>query len=92
MTVSIDIVNETLEPENFERLCNDFLNLLIELTPVDTGYCADSWSMSVSPTDANFYNSAPYAMYLDQGHSDQAPNGMSQPALAELPSLAAQYS
>lgn len=72
----------------FESAIEDFLELLIELTPVDTGYCQDSWSIDILTDDyAVLTNSADYASFLDEGWSNQAPNGMTEPALMELPDL-----
>lgn len=58
-----------------------------QLTPVDTGYAKSRWQLT--PTEAlgapNFItNDAPYIIYLENGHSDQAPNGMVKVAMAKL--------
>lgn len=91
-TITLNISNTSkLSPDNWDSLCEDFLNLLQDLTPVDTGYCQESWEFSNNSQSATFHNSAEYASFLDEGWSKQAPTGMTGPALDELPSLVAQY-
>lgn len=65
----------------------EFFSILVELTPVATGFCADSWGADISPDEATFSNSCDYSSYLDEGWSDQAPSGMINPALDQLPDL-----
>ena len=65
----------------------DFLQLLIELTPVDTGFCAASWEMQLDEVLAIFYNNAEYSSFLDEGWSKQAESGMTDPALEQLPDI-----
>lgn len=81
----------SLSPAIWEDICNDLLNFVQDITPVDTGYCQEHWEMDVSDTDATFYNSAEYASFLDDGWSNQAPAGMSGPAKDEFNNLVAQY-
>lgn len=64
---------------------------LIDLTPVDTGFCAEQWDYGVTEDEATFLNDAEYASYLEDGWSKQAPNGMIGPALAELPNILEEY-
>lgn len=79
------------DEESFQLICEEFLSLLESLTPVDTGFCSESWSMDVSREFATFINDCDYAEYLDYGHSKQAPNGMTEPALKRLPNIARQF-
>ena len=67
--------------------CEDLLDLLIELTPVDTGFCSESWEMQLDEDLVVYHNNAEYASYLDEGHSSQSPNGMTDPALEQLPDI-----
>ena len=91
-TIAVTIVNTTLDPQDFDSLCDDFLDLLMDLTPVDTGFCQDSWSITSQDDEAaTFYNSAEYSSYLDEGWSDQAPNGITGPALDQLDDLVDKY-
>lgn len=71
----------------FLHAMDDFLDVLIELTPVDTGFCADSWEMFGDENLMVFYNNADYSSYLDEGWSNQAPNGITDPALEQLPDI-----
>lgn len=86
------IDNPGLSPDGFERFCELYLDVIIELTPVDTGFCATQWSYVIDPSYefVTFYNDAPYAEYLERGWSKQAPNGMTGPADAQIPYLVLQ--
>lgn len=58
-----------------------------QLTPVDTGYAKSRWKFT--PTEVLgapniITNDAPYIIYLENGHSSQAPNGMVKVAMAKL--------
>lgn len=75
---------EDVIPDVFIMAMDAFLELLIELTPVDTGFCSESWDANISEDEATFFNSAEYASYLDDGWSQQAPDGMTEPALQQL--------
>jgi hypothetical protein len=75
----------------FESAMEDFLSLLMVLTPVDTGNCVNSWSIDISEDSATATNDAEYASFLDDGWSQQAPDGMTEPALAELPDMFNHY-
>ncbi len=84
--------NPGLPDLEFEKFCELYLELLVELTPVDTGFCQSQWAYVIDPSGqfATFYNDAPYAEYLDRGWSKQAPSGMTGPADAKIPFLVAQ--
>lgn len=89
--ISLTIQNTRLEPEQFRDVCDEMLDLLMDLTPVDTGFCRDSWYMDFSDEECTFRNEAEYASYLDEGWSTQAPNGMTGPALERLPEIVQGY-
>jgi hypothetical protein len=72
-------------------LCEDIYQFLVEITPVDTGLCRDSWEQEVYTEYAIFFNPTEYASYLEDGWSQQAPNGMIKPLLDRLPALKSQY-
>lgn len=78
-------------PEQFDSICQDLLQVLIDLTPVDTGFCASQWSVDVGEASATFHNAAEYSSFLDDGWSDQAPTGMTGPALDVLPDIVSTY-
>jgi hypothetical protein len=91
-TVTLTIENFTLEPTDFRDLCAEFLDLLMDLTPVDTGTCRDSWVIEGwAESEATFFNSPDYSSFLDEGWSEQAPDGMTGPALEQLDDLADKY-
>lgn len=75
----------------WDDICDELLTFIQDITPVDTGYCQEQWEMTVTSTDATYYNSAEYASFLDDGWSDQAPAGMTGPAREEFNNLVAQY-
>ena len=89
--ISVTIRNTSLEEQDFEVVAAQFFALLQDLTPVDTGFCRDSWEYSFAPDEATFYNPTEYSSYLDAGWSNQAPRGMIGPALAQLPALIRGY-
>lgn len=89
--ITLNVNNSRLDEFTFQSVCEELLDLLMDLTPVDTGFCRDSWTMDFSPTVCTFINDAEYASYLDEGWSKQAPRGMTRPALEKLPSIIAGY-
>ena len=58
-----------------ERLPEAALKVWVEKTPVRSGRARRSTRLSGNEIQANY----PYARRLDQGWSDQSPDGMSQP-------------
>lgn len=69
------------------KACEDFVDVLIELTPVDTGFCSESWELVIDDDLAVFHNNADYSSYLDEGWSQQAPDGITDPALEQFPDI-----
>ena len=53
---------------------------LVSGTPVDTGRAKKGWKR----TKDGSVNRVPYIDELDEGHSKQAPNGITRPALNKL--------
>lgn len=90
--ISLTINNTSLDEDQFRDVCDEMLDLLMDLTPVDTGVCRDAWMMDFSSDSCTFSNQTEYASYLDEGWSDQAPNGMIGPALQKLPEIIQGYS
>jgi hypothetical protein len=64
--------------------CQEVYDAIVEDTPFDTGNCQSLWSDDIGPDDAYFDNSCEYASFLEDGHSDQAPDGMVQINLDKL--------
>lgn len=90
-TISFTVRNTSMTSEAFAEFCDEVQARLEELTPVDTGYCQDSWSQNWSPASCTFINDADYSSFLDDGWSKQAPNGMTAVVLDELDSIADNY-
>ena len=90
-SISLTIENTSLTPEEFDSLCADVYKELQDNTPVDTGFCRDQWTYSINGDTAVFYNPTPYASYLEDGWSSQAPNGMIGPVLDSLPDMVQGY-
>lgn len=78
-------------PEAFIGAMEEAFQMLVDGTPVDTGTCQAAWVSDISDEEATFYNPTEYASYLDEGISDQAPNGIIDPVLAEIPDLFNEY-
>lgn len=81
------------DPEVFQMICDEFGQVLIDLTPVDTGFCSSSWTWQVDSTSdfCTFVCECEYSEYLDRnpGWSKQAPRGMTGPAFKDyLPGIA----
>ena len=85
--IQLDIQNTRFDEQEWEDICDKVFQFLLDITPVDTGVCRDSWEMNWSPEDCLFYNPTEYASYLDEGWSSQAPAGMIGPALDYLREL-----
>lgn len=73
----------------FKKLCFEALRRIMVRTPVDTGTARASWTLrfdeeSAEVVKAAIVNSTHYAIYLEYGHSKQAPKGMVRITLAEL--------
>lgn len=90
--ISIEVTNETMNPDGFMLMCERGLEILKDLTPVDTGFCRDQWEIAeLSGSYCQYYNSTEYVSYLDDGWSKQAPDGMTRPFLRRLKALKQQY-
>lgn len=80
-----------IPPEVFISAMEDVFQIIVDSTPVDTGTCQAAWVSDISSDEATFFNPTEYASYLDEGWSNQAPNGIIDPALAEIPDLFNNY-
>jgi hypothetical protein len=85
--ISLTLQNTRFDEDRWADICDEVLSTLKDLTPVDTGLCRDSWEMDFDVEETTFTNDTEYASYLDEGWSDQAPDGMTGPLLAQLPSI-----
>lgn len=71
-----------LSEDEFEGLCWEIFNEIVDNTPVDTGYAQSRWEIDFPRTGVcDISNDCDYISYLEDGHSQQAPTGMVQNAL-----------
>lgn len=67
-------------------------NACVGLSPVDTGLFQSSWEMYAHSQDVfEIINPLEYASFLEDGWSNQAPNGIIEPAIRELPKIIRSY-
>lgn len=89
--ISFHVDQDWLPDDVFWPAVDDLLAIIEELTPVDTGYAQSNWRLRSSSGGATFENDTPYISYLEDGWSDQAPDGMIGPALDLFPDILKQY-
>lgn len=70
-----------------EAVANEAFTRIYNRTPVDTGFAQSRWTMTVSERDFLITNDAPYISYLENGWSQQAPNGMVALTMNEIPQI-----
>jgi hypothetical protein len=66
---------------------DDLFNLIVDATPVRTGFAQSHWKMA----DNVISNDCDYISFLEDGWSDQAPDGMIGPALEQLSDIIQKY-
>lgn len=67
-----------------DDVTNDLQSELKRRTPVDTGRARDGWIQNKGRSVNTIRNSVPYIDELEKGHSNQAPDGMVQPAIEQI--------
>ena len=72
-------------------IARDTLEVAKKNTPIDKGQARRGWRLTrrvidstLSGTDYDVTNSVPHAVYLEQGRSKQAPNGILGPTVREI--------
>lgn len=85
--IRLVINTSQLSEEEFTDVCEQLFDFIVELSPVDTGYFASQWDMDISYPRCTYINATPYASFLDEGWSQQAPDGITGPALDYLQDL-----
>jgi len=60
----------------FKDSVSTLYNSIVSETPVDTGRAKAGWELEFKWNTAIIINAVPYIIYLEYGHSQQAPNGM----------------
>jgi len=89
--ISFNIEQSWVPDDVFWPAVDDLFEILIQLTPVDTGFAQSNWEYRQSSGGVEFYNDTDYISYLDEGWSDQAPSGMTEPALDLFPDILKSY-
>jgi len=67
-----------------QRAIDKFFGRVVDDTPVDTGYAASRWINETADGDGEISNDAPYIDVLEEGWSDQAPDGMVEINIPQL--------
>jgi len=85
-SIEVTITNDMgLDPDEFQSLCDDIYNEIIDNTPVDTGFAQSRWEIDfINDNTCEISNDCDYISYLEDGHSKQAPNGMVDLALQKF--------
>lgn len=73
-----------LEQKQSRLLANDIFRSVKDLTPVDTGRAKRNWRLLRRRFGYIINNAVPYIVFLDRGHSKQAPRGMTKPTFERL--------
>lgn len=60
----------------FKEATSTLYKRIVEMTPVDSGRAKNGWSLEFKWDTATIINQVPYIIYLEYGHSKQAPHGM----------------
>jgi len=91
-SLSVTLTNDTgLSEEEFDRLCNEIFDRIVERTPVDTGACQAAWEIYFPDAEECIIdNPIPYVSFLEDGWSKQAPRGMVQITLDQIPQIKAE--
>lgn len=90
--ISIDFTRgRDIPVEAFQDAIDELFDWVVDHTPVRTGRLMRSWILNMNNDSAELINSQPYASYIDEGISMQAPNGLIGPALVEFQNLLAYY-
>ena len=91
-TLAVRIERPVDIPEDvFFSAVQDLFENMVAMSPIDTGNFMGSWELHSDGDIALIINDADYASYLDDGWSKQAPDGITDVCLAELPDLFNQY-
>lgn len=87
-SLSVTLTNDIgLSEDQFAAICERVFDEIVARTPVDTGRCADAWTITMDGNTCYIDNPTPYVSFLEDGHSQQAPNGMVAITLADVPEL-----
>ena len=83
---------QEISDEDWSSICLELFDVVVALSPVDTGAFQDAWELNQPARDIfEILNTLEYASFLEDGWSAQAPNGVLEPALQRLPSIIRRY-
>lgn len=88
-TILVTLENTSELPQDvFDDLVAEIYDRIVDRTPIDTGLCQASWQLvKVDKDTYELYNDTEYVSYLEEGWSQQAPDGMVEVTLAEIPEI-----
>jgi hypothetical protein len=66
-----------------DRMTDELLVQARKFTPIDQGKARRGWRKEQSFRKTQVVNRVPYIVALEEGHSKQAPNGITTPAVRE---------
>lgn len=93
--ISTTLINsnpQEIPDDIWQDICMEVYNACVGLSPVDTGLFQSSWEMYVHSLDiVEIINPVEYASFLEDGWSKQAPNGIIEPAIRQLPQIIRRY-
>lgn len=83
---------QEISEEVWANVCLEVFNTVLANSPVDTGEFLAAWQLNQLASDIfEIYNPLEYASFLEDGWSDQSPNGVVGPAIDELPNILRAY-
>jgi hypothetical protein len=69
-----------------EKIAMDTEQVAVQNTPIDQGRARRGWILSKAGKNWRLFNRVPYIVHLENGHSKQAPNGITGPTVREISS------
>jgi hypothetical protein len=83
--MKIEQAIKTKAHDDLQKIAFEFMHRVMARTPVDTGLARRSWQkIDVSKEQINIVNPVYYTVYLEHGHSRQAPRGMVRLTMTEM--------
>lgn len=89
--ISLVLTTTRLDERDFTDLVERVFEFCVRISPVDTGYFQSQWEYTLEYPEAEVFNDVPYAEFLDEGWSSQAPDGVTGPAASYAESISQEY-
>lgn len=86
-TIEFSVDMGDIPDEVVPLVMDDLFRLIVDATPVRTGYAQSQWKLD----GTTISNDCDYISFLEDGWSDQAPDGMVAPALEQLSDIIQTY-